>query len=168
VTLAFDAGAVTPVPMAAAARPLVVGYGNPLRSDDGIGWRVARALEADPRLGDATVVAAQQLLPELALDLSEASLAVLIDACVGLPPGRVVTQRVVPAGFGRPAWTHHLTPCALAGMALSLYGRAAPTFVVNVGIGTMEPGGRMTPAVEAAIPAIVDVVADLVRGRSDA
>ena len=32
------------------AASLVIGYGNPLRSDDGVGWHVAERLADDPRL----------------------------------------------------------------------------------------------------------------------
>ena len=59
---------------------LVVGYGNPLRSDDGIGWHAARLLATDPRLDRARVLTRHQLAPELAEDVSRASLVVLVDA----------------------------------------------------------------------------------------
>ena len=45
---------------------LVVGYGNSLRGDDGIGWHAARLLTDDPRLTGARVLTHHQLAPELA------------------------------------------------------------------------------------------------------
>ena len=73
---------------------LVVGYGNPLRGDDGVGWRVAERLAADQRLDGAAVLQRHQLTPELALDISAVSLVVFIDASRDLPPGSVDVGRV--------------------------------------------------------------------------
>ena len=69
------------------ARVLVIGYGNALRADDGVGWHAAGLLADDPRLVGATVMALHQLAPELALDLSAATLAVLVDASTATLPG---------------------------------------------------------------------------------
>ena len=68
---------------------LVIGYGNALRTDDGVGWHAARLLAGDPRLADVVVVAEHQLAPELAFDLSLASLVVLLDASTETPAGTV-------------------------------------------------------------------------------
>jgi hydrogenase maturation protease len=145
-----------------AAGVLVVGYGNPLRTDDGIGWRAVEAVAADPRLAGATAIAFHQLLPELALDVSQASLVVLVDARVGPAAGAVDVERVKPAATGGTAWSHHLSPVTLGGMARELYGRVPPIFTVGVGVASMDAGDRPTAAVEAALTLIVDTVADLV------
>ena len=75
---------------------LVVGYGNPLRSDDGVGWRAAQLLATDPRLAGARVLARHQLVPELALDVSRAPLVVLVDAAADGDPGSVSLRWVRP------------------------------------------------------------------------
>ena len=74
---------------------LVVGYGNVLRSDDGVGWQVADILTDDARLAGATILRCHQLTPELALDVSRASVVVLVDARHGPEAGAMV------AGTGR-------------------------------------------------------------------
>jgi hydrogenase maturation protease len=150
--------------MSAGSDVLVVGYGNPLRGDDAVGWHVARAVAVDPRLAGAHVLAVHQLLPELAADLRDARLAVLVDARLGEPPGRISVTRVAPAGDGPGAWTHHLTPAALAGLARDVYGAAGEVVVVAVGIASTEPGPDLSPAVAAAVPRIHAVVTDLVLG----
>ena len=77
---------------------LVIGYGNSLRGDDGVGPRVAELAAADPRLAGAVVAAHHQLTPELALDMSAARLVVLVDATTDAAPGVVAVRRVDPAG----------------------------------------------------------------------
>jgi hydrogenase maturation protease len=145
------------------ARPgvLVVGYGNPLRGDDGVGWRVAETIVSDPRLAGARVMTAHQLLPELAVELGEAGLAVLVDARLGEPPGSISVKHVAPCAEGSP-FGHHLTPAALAALALTVAGRSADVVVVSIGINATEPGTGLSHAVADAVPAVREVVADLV------
>ena len=147
--------------MTAGAGVVVVGYGNPLRGDDAVGWRVAETIATDPRLAGAHVIAAHQLLPEHAVELAEAGLAVLVDAKVGELPGSISVAHVAPCSE-RGAFAHHLTPAALAGLALAVAGRSADVVVVSVGIGSTEPGAGLSHAVAEAVPAVREVVADLV------
>ena len=165
-------------------RVLVIGYGNALRTDDGVGWHAARLLAGDPRLVDVVVVAEHQLAPELAFDLSLASLVVLLDASTETPAGAVTVRRLAAAGGGsagggsagggrggtgpggtRPspgASSHHVGPELLLALALELYGSAPEAVVVSVGVAEMGPGEALTPRVAAALPAVADVVARLV------
>jgi len=84
-------------PGGSAAGVLVIGYGNALRSDDGIGVHAAALLRDDHRLAGVEILALHQLTPELALDMSRASLVVLIDASTEGPPGSVAVR---PPAFG--------------------------------------------------------------------
>lgn len=141
---------------------LIVGYGNPLRSDDGVGWVIAGRLAADPRFSDTVVLQRQQLTPELALDVSRADLVVLVDARSGAPAGAVAIERVDPASANGTAWSHHLGPASLVGLAGELYGRAAEVQVVSIGVGSLEVGERLSPAVEAAVTGAIDTIARLI------
>jgi hydrogenase maturation protease len=144
---------------------LVVGYGNALRADDGIGPLVAERLAGDPRLAGATVLARHQLTPDLALDVSGASLVVFLDAALGPAPGTFVIEPPVPAAGPAATWSHHLDPGSLVALAAELYGRAPEAVVVRVGVGSLEAGEGLSPAVAAAVPGIADEVAGLVAAR---
>ena len=89
---------------------LIVGYGNALRTDDGLGWHAAERLAGDPRLAGATVLRRHQLTPELALDISLADLVVLVDASHGPAAGTFTVTPVARAGAPGMSWTHHLSP----------------------------------------------------------
>ena len=118
-----------------AAGVLVVGYGNSLRSDDGVGWHAARLLATDPRLAGARVLARHQLTPELAEDISRAALVVLVDASADGDPGAVSVRRVEPRRIDPATWSHHLDPESLAGLAKDLYGGVPPIVLVSVAAG---------------------------------
>jgi hydrogenase maturation protease len=157
----------------AAGGVLVVGYGNALRSDDGIGWHAAGLLARDPRLALADVRAAVQLTPELAADFGEVSLVVLVDATVEAGPGEIVVQPLAPAaatasteagaavagGGVAGATSHHVGVEELMTLAGELYGAVPRVVVVSVGVATMEAGDALSPAVAAALPGVVDAVA---------
>jgi len=145
---------------------LVVGYGNPLRGDDAVGWHVARAVAEDPRIAGAHVLTVHQLLPELAVDLAEARLAILVDAQEGEPAGAISVTHVAPCAEARGAWTHHLTPAALAALAREVCGQSADVVVVGVGIESTEPGRGLSHAVADAVPRVHEVVTDLVLARA--
>jgi hydrogenase maturation protease len=144
---------------------LVVGYGNPLRSDDGIGWHAAGLLATDPRLAGARVLTQHQLAPELATDVSRASLVVLVDAAAEGDPGSLSVRRVRPRPPTPTRWSHHLDPETLAGLAETLYGFVPPIVLVSVSAGSLAEGDRLSTALERALPEVVEVVADVVTGH---
>lgn len=141
---------------------LIVGYGNPLRGDDGVGWVIAGRLATDPRFADTEVLQRHQLTPELALDFSRAEVVVLVDARAGVPAGSVASERVDPASANGTTLSHHLGPASLVGLASQLYGRAAEVHVVSVGAGTLEVGEGLSPAAEAAVAGAIDRIAGIV------
>jgi len=145
---------------------LIVGYGNGLRRDDGVGPHVVEALRADPRLADATILARQQLTPDLVVDISVADFVVFIDATVTSAPGVVRVTPLAPAGPGAAAWSHHLEPATLVALASEMYGPVPTVVVVSVGIADTDAGEGLSPLVEAAVAHAVAVVAGLVAARA--
>jgi hydrogenase maturation protease len=141
---------------------LVIGYGNELCGDDGAGYLLAQRLADDPRLAGTRVLATRQLTPELALDVSRAAALVLIDANASLPAGEVAVKPLERANDQSTAWSHHMTPETLLGLAVELYGTAPPAFVVSIGAGSLEVNEGLSRPVEAALPRAADEVACIV------
>lgn len=137
---------------------LVIGIGNPLRMDDGVGWRAVEAVAADARLAAVHTVTTHQLLPELALDVSRAGCVILVDARVGQPAGSVSVEQLTARTVSGSAWSHHLDPASLAGMAWDLYDAAPPLFLIGVGVASMEHGEGLTPDVESALPRVIEAI----------
>jgi hydrogenase maturation protease len=141
---------------------LVMGYGNALRTDDGLGWHAAERLADDRRLIGATVTSRLQLTPELALDVSRATLVVLVDARHDVPAGVLSVRRVTRSSDARLTWSHHVDPAGLLALAEDLYGRAPAMFTVGLGVASIEAGDDLSPAIRAALPTVIDAVVDLV------
>jgi hydrogenase maturation protease len=125
---------------------LVIGYGNTLRGDDGIGPRVAVGV-AERRWPDVRTIAVAQLTPELAEPLAEASMAVFIDASFGPEEPPVTVASLRPAEEVAVA-SHVGEPRGLLALARTLYGTAPPAWLVTVtgvdfGLGeTLSAEGR--------------------------
>jgi hydrogenase maturation protease len=140
-------------------RSLVVGYGNPLRGDDGLGWHAAAVLTADPQPADTDVLTRHQLTPELAEDVANARLAVLIDASLGGTPGCVSIREVAPAPASpAPSWSHHLRPEDVVGLAQALFGATPQVFLVTVTGAHFGYGTQLSPAVSSCVPKVVAIV----------
>jgi len=144
---------------------LVIGYGNVLRSDDGVGWHVAERLDNDPRFDGVTVLQRHQLTPELSLDVSRADLVVLVDASQGHPAGTFTIERVSAVEHSTTTWSHRMEPATLVGLAQELYGHSPEVHLVSVGVASLDVGDRLSPALEAAVPRVVDAMAELLAAR---
>ena len=72
---------------------LVIGYGNELRRDDGLGPNVARRIAA-ANYAHVRVLTCFQLVPELAADLAETPMAIFMDALDAPERSSVELQRI--------------------------------------------------------------------------
>jgi hydrogenase maturation protease len=144
---------------------LVIGYGNPLRQDDGLGWHVAERLGSAPSPG-VEVIACHQLTPELAEPISRARRVVFVDALRGRTAGRIRCRAVAPEASAA-AFSHHVAPGALLALARALYGGCPPAWVVTVEGVAFDHGANVSPAVAAAVEVAVARIRELVRDPLD-
>ncbi|MGL4555534.1 MAG: hydrogenase maturation protease [Gemmataceae bacterium] len=105
---------------------LVVGYGNELRRDDGVGPLVAREV-ASWGLPGVVAAASHGLVPELADALSRADEAVFIDASVA---DRVEVCELAPGPA--PSLGHPSGPRWLLTLAEAAFGRRPPAWLITV------------------------------------
>jgi hydrogenase maturation protease len=144
---------------------LIIGYGNPLREDDGVGWYVADRVAE--RLGDAVkVLRLHQLTPDLAADLAAVDFVVFVDARVdaeGEPARGVVAEPVKPADS--PARSHYCAPGTLLATASLLFGRAPVAWLVSVPAHALGFAESLTPATRAAADEAIETIIGLVDGR---
>jgi hydrogenase maturation protease len=136
------------------SRLLIIGYGNPLRGDDGLGWHAAERLRDRITDPEVEVRAVHQLTPELSDPLSRAGRAVFIDAAAEGEPGAIERRSIEPAA-GETAFTHQATPEALLAAARALFGRAPEAVLFSVPVESTELGAGLTPKVADALETIV-------------
>ena len=146
---------------------LLIGYGNPLRQDDGLGWRIAMAIEALDLPG-LQVLAAQQLTLELAAPIALAEAVVFVDATYGiatlaLKPLHHNPQAPDP---GPQTWSHQLTPQALLMLAGELYGHQPAALQLLVPAQWDGHGEGFSPCAAAALPTAMALLVAWAGGES--
>ncbi len=133
---------------------LVLACGNTLRSDDGVGLRLAEW--AAQRFRDDShvrVVARQQWTPDLAKDIADAESVLFVDSSVDSVPGRVSLIPVEAKANGHETAGHHMGAPELLDLSRTLYGSlSAHAMLLTVGAGSTEMGEAFSDSVEAAIP----------------
>jgi len=136
------------------AQCLVLACGNTLRSDDGVGPKLAEwAAERFRNDPHVRVLAGQQFTPELAADVAAADSVLFVDASVKSPPGRVRLTPVSSRVNGADPASHDLSPNQLLGLTRSLYGSIkSHAMLLTVGVASTELGETFTAPVEAALP----------------
>jgi hydrogenase maturation protease len=133
------------------ASPLVIGYGNTLRGDDGIG--VIAAQELAILLPDVHVELTQQLMPELMEPISRAAKVVFIDAALDGIPGTVTYQLVSPDRD--VLFTHTISPSGLLAGAKALYGTAPSAFLITVTGEKFDLDETLSDMIWAVLPTVI-------------
>lgn len=139
---------------------LIVGYGNTLRQDDGIGPVIADRLEPQFANTDVQIITAHQLMPEIAATVAEAERVIFVDAAIHGKPGEVRVAELAPAGTMTDA--HTLGPAEILRLADHLYGRVPPTFLVTITGADFDLGESLSDAVHAAIPDAIQRITALI------
>lgn len=111
----------------------VIGIGNPLRRDDGIGPYIVRAInQALRHEKDVGVRIMYQLEPDLVEDVRHADFIVLVDAAMEDLKDGLSWVRVRPESKYLPYLTHHLNPSLFLGFFQLLYHRCPQTWLMSV------------------------------------
>jgi hydrogenase maturation protease len=140
------------------AHILLIGCGNPLRSDDGLGRHVVEALRE--KLHGVDVLAVHQLTPELAEPVSRADFVIFIDAAIGSVAGTIKSQCIEPQQSS--VSTHHLTPPGLLHLVEVIYGRCPHAVALSITGQTFALGESLSPVVQAALPELFATIKALI------
>jgi hydrogenase maturation protease len=135
--------------MTPAPHCLVLGIGNPLRGDDGVGALLAE------QVGGLCV---HQLTPELAADLAPLHRVLFIDAWLAPEQSGPVPQpRLDPLPVETPGadsgTSHHLDPAQLLAITAVLYGRAPSAALLRVPAYDLGHGAALSQPLRASLPA---------------
>ncbi|MFZ0200524.1 MAG: hydrogenase maturation protease [Candidatus Sulfotelmatobacter sp.] len=143
-------------------RVLIVAYGNPLRSDDGVGWIVADDLRQRLASSNVEVLQLTQLLPEVAESISRADTVIFVDASCEGEPEELHCRQITPPPE-KTQFGHQLSPAELLGLAGQLYGATPQAFCVSLTGQCFEHGEELSESVAARLPQLASKVEQLTR-----
>jgi len=137
----MKATAVQPSTRGTKTALLVIGYGNELRCDDGVGPKTAAAV-AEWNLPKVRTLVCHQLTPELAPIIAEAQCVVFVDAAVASPI--CVELRELQPDDSPPVMDHAADPLFLLDCAKKLFGHCPLAYWLTISVENMGFGENLS------------------------
>jgi len=137
------------------ARLLVIGYGNTLRRDDGVGPKVADAIEG-LGLPGVSVLACPLLTPELAEPISRAERVIFVDAAVDAP--LEVHRRGVEPAASAQVMAHAASPATLLALARDVFGHAPQAWLLTIPVTELGIGEALSPLAQRGFELAIEEV----------
>lgn len=144
---------------------LVIGYGNTLRGDDGVGPRVAEAIAA-LHLPNVRTLVCQQLSPEYAAPIAIAEKVVFVDAAVAAPK-EVQLRRLEPSDTSQ-LMAHAADPRTMLALSRDVFGHVPRAWWLTIPAEKMEFSEALTPMAQSGCEEAIHMIQSLCDQTSDA
>jgi hydrogenase maturation protease len=142
-------------------KALVIGYGNPLRTDYGLGWKVCGELTRQVKQEEVELLCCRQLQPEMAERVAKAERVIFVEGCIDGPPGRIAVEDMAPSEKLPSLLSNSIDPYALLACAQQTYGHCPEATMVRVTGECFGVGQTLTPQVAEILPGVVHRVLSL-------
>lgn len=130
---------------------LVIGYGNTLRGDDGVGYRLAESV-ADWGLGAVRALACHQLTPELAADLASVNRVIFADASQPQNPVSPLRLERLEGSLNRTGpLGHHSQPGQILTLSRQLYSYQPLAYILTLPAQRLDYGEQLSPRARAGL-----------------
>lgn len=130
-------------------KSLIIGYGNSLRSDDGIGVRIAQIV-AHWHLLQVRSLACHQLTPEIAADLAQVDLVIFVDACQVVGINTVKLYSLQPLVLNQIR-SHLSDPRAILSLTQAIYQKCPQAWWLTVPGSNFEFGDRLSAIAQQGV-----------------
>lgn len=140
---------------------LVVGLGNELLTDDGVGVHVVRMLQQEPPIEGVVMMEAGTAILHAQHLLEQSAYVIAVDAVrAGDEPGAIYRFDVDQAELNRPASLHDL---GIVGVLQLMSEQDRPrTVILGVEPETIDYGMELSPVVRAAAGRAVKIVLEMI------
>lgn len=137
---------------------LVIGYGNTLRGDDGVGPRVAETIE-ELRLPNVRTLVCQQLSPEHADTISRANAVIFVDASVE-PLAEVRLREIQPCDSSQ-LMAHSADPRTMLALARDVFGRVPKAWWLTIPAAMLRFSHDFSPETTAGFEIALEKIKSL-------
>lgn len=133
-------------------KTLVIGYGNPLRRDDGVGWVLAEELEKRYSQSHVECRMSIQLVPEMAARFGEFDQVLFIDAAVSGNPGFISINEVKKGQASEKPLNHEFDFDEMVSFAEMFHPKIPQLTLFTVSGSDFSFGAGLSEQVAASIP----------------
>lgn len=137
---------------------LVLGYGNTLRSDDGVGPQVVEAI-ASLRLPGVETLVAALLTPELADPISRVGTVVFVDAAVDGP--REVQLRPCAPAETSQIMAHAADPKTMLALARDVFGHAPKAYLLTIPVENLGFGEQISAFAKGGMARALELIREM-------
>lgn len=137
---------------------LVIGYGNLMRSDDGIGISIVNRI-AEENIPGVVTMTMHQLHVELLEEAIRYDKVIFVDARA---EGEDVTLHKVQAQTSQMVSTHHLSPELFFELAKTIYAKTLDLYVCSVKGEHFEMGNIFSPQASLRAQKATDMITALI------
>lgn len=141
---------------------LVIGYGNPLRCDDGVGPKVAEAVE-ELHLPDVHTLVCQQLSPEHAEPIARARMVIFVDAAVDAP--KEVQLRKLEPNETSQLMAHAADPRTMLALARDVFGHCPQAWWLTIPAVKLDFGEELSPVARRGYEVALEQIQSLAGRR---
>jgi hydrogenase maturation protease len=141
---------------------LVIGYGNLLRGDDGVGPKVVEALE-ELHLPDVRTLICQQLSPEHAEPIARARTVIFVDAAVDAP--KDVQLRKLEPNETSQLMAHAADPRTMLALARDVFGHCPEAWWLTIPAVKLGFGEELSPIARQGYEAALEQIRKLAGRR---
>ncbi|WP_199336959.1 hydrogenase maturation protease [Oscillatoria sp. FACHB-1407] len=139
---------------------LVIGYGNSLRGDDGVGPHIASHV-ATWKIPHVEAIAVQQLTPDLAERLIEVDLVIFVDA--NLTHTKTVQVCPITISDSGMVTGHWCEPSILLAITQALYGHHPKAWWVTVPGSNFDLGETFSALIQQEINVALEAIHHLIQ-----
>jgi len=139
---------------------LVIGYGNSLRSDDGVGPKVADIIEGLKLHGVGTL-SCDVLTPELAEPIARADEVIFVDAAVDSP--KKVRLRPLASADSSQIMAHAADPRTMLAVARDVFGHAPRAWWLTIPVENIGIGDKLSELAQQGLACAVEMIQKLGR-----
>lgn len=137
---------------------LVIGYGNSLRRDDGIGLKVATTV-AELELTGVSAKTVHQLTPELAATLTEFERVIFVDAAVNCET--VTLEAIQPEATQAQQMGHFCDARSLLVLSQLLYNHNPQAWLITIPVADLNFGEVFSPVAEKGAAEALKIIEEL-------
>lgn len=139
---------------------LIIGYGNPIRGDDGIGQAVIAEVE-QWNLANVRSQSLHQLTPEMAAEMAEVETVIFVDA--GLEGDSVNITSLEPLPSDLFNWGHSLNPRSLLSLTQFLYQKSPQAWLIAIPGENFELSETLSPKALNGIQEALKIIKNLIK-----
>ena len=139
---------------------LMIGYGNSLRSDDGVGRYLVEIIEQQ-QLTSVKTISVHQLTPELVVEMANSKAVIFIDATACL--SFEITVQMIEPIKKITRLGHTSNPESLLSLCQKLYNKSPASWLITIPTNNFDLGENFSDLTRSAIPPALIILTQLIR-----